>query len=300
MTIGEYTLHRKLGEGASAEVWEASSLNGNGRYALKCIKLAGTPEKNENSLNLLENEYKALVELESSGIIGIREIGKGFIQEMGVEIPVMYLVIELANGGELFDYVAHTGPFSEILARNYIKSLIDTLEFVHSKGYAHRDIKLENLLLTSDYQLKVADFGLSSLLTEINSKSPVGTADYMAPEINARMLYCGTKADLFALGVLLFTMVVGHKPFRKASMQDKWYRMLCFDNEKFWNTVEHKKPAGAFSGELKDLITKLLSHKAEMRPSIKEIRGHLWYRGQDMSPEQAKEEMNRRQTKLKY
>lgn len=300
-TIGEYILHRKLGEGASAEVWEASPLNGNGRYALKCIRLTGTPEKNEKSLNLLQNEYKALIELEHSGIIGICELGKSSImREMGAEVPAVYLVMELANGGELFDYVALTGSFSETLARNYFKSLISTLEFIHSKSYAHRDIKLENLLLTSDYQLKVADFGLSCLLTEVNSTKYVGTTDYMAPEINARMSYCGVKADLFALGVLLFTMVAGHKPFRKASVQDKWYRMLCFDKEKFWNSVEYRKPAGTFSGELKDLITRLLSHRVEMRPSIKEIRGHLWYKGPDMGPKQVQEEMSRRQAKLKH
>jgi len=296
--IADYTLHKKLGSGASSEVWEASYKNE--RYALKFVKMIDTPEKNESSLQLFLNEYKALADFKHPNIVSIHDFTeKSVLRETnGLEVPVAYLALELATKGELFDYVALTGEFSDILARHYFKVLLDPLEYIHSKGYAHRDIKLENLLLGGDYQLKLADFGLSSLLIRDNCYKCVGTFDYMAPEINAKIAYCGVKADIFALGVLLFTMVAGHKPFRKASIQDKWYRMLCLDNEKFWITAENKKPAEIFSKEFKDLINKLLAYKPEMRPSIKEIRTHPWYRGSEIPIEKVKQEMDARHIKL--
>lgn len=298
MTIGQYTLHKKLGSGASAEVWEASYKNE--KYAVKYVKMVDTGDKNKNVLELFEREYKALGDLKHPNVIGLHEFEeKGVLRRNnGEEVPVIYLAIELAPGGELFDYVALTGHFSDSLARYYFKTLLDALEYIHAKGYAHRDIKLENLLLTKDYQLKVADFGLSSLLDKADQCKYVGTVDYMAPEINARVSFCAIKSDLFALGVLLFTMVAGHKPFRKASIQDKWYRMICLDNEKFWITAELKKPIGIFSEEFKDLVNKLLSYKPEMRPSMKEIRLHPWCRGPEMAAENVKKEMNDRHIKL--
>lgn len=76
----------------------------------------------------------------------------------------MYMVEELAPGGELFEYVANTGKFSEEISRTYYKQLLNALSHMHSKGIAHRDLKPENLLFDGNYNLKVADFGFSTFL----------------------------------------------------------------------------------------------------------------------------------------
>eukprot|EP00826_Nyctotherus_ovalis_P015754 TRINITY_DN14504_c0_g1_i4.p1 TRINITY_DN14504_c0_g1~~TRINITY_DN14504_c0_g1_i4.p1 ORF type:complete len:314 (-),score=78.77 TRINITY_DN14504_c0_g1_i4:177-1118(-) len=298
VTIGEYTLCKKLGAGASSEVWEASYKNE--KYALKYMKMIGTAGAIENSLQLFHSERKALAEFKHPNIVALHGYeDKGFlVKANGEKLSVAYISIELASGGELFDYVALTGRFSDALTRHYFRPLLDALEHIHAKGFAHRDIKLENLLLTSTYQLRVADFGLSCSLTKGEPCKYVGTVDYMAPEINAKDSVGGVEGDLFALGVLLFTMVAGHKPFKKASIQDKWYRMLCLDNEKFWITAEHKKPAGIFTKEFKDLINKLLSYKPDLRPSIKEMRAHPWLRGAEMPVEKVKQEMDGRHAQL--
>eukprot|EP00826_Nyctotherus_ovalis_P037739 TRINITY_DN3469_c0_g1_i14.p1 TRINITY_DN3469_c0_g1~~TRINITY_DN3469_c0_g1_i14.p1 ORF type:complete len:323 (-),score=95.91 TRINITY_DN3469_c0_g1_i14:123-1037(-) len=297
-SIAEYTLHRKLGSGASADVWEAS-YNGE-NCALKFVRMDNTPEKNERALRLFINEFETLNSLRHGNVIKAHELNvKSVLRaEGGEEKPVIYLALELAGKGELFDYVALTGTFSDSLARHYFKAFLAALDFIHARGFAHRDIKLENLLLTDDYQLKVADFGLSSPLSQVGSRRCVGTLDYMAPEINSRASFCGVKADLFALGVMLFTVVAGHKPFKKASVQDKWYRMLTLENEKFWSVAEHNKSAGIFSREFKDLINKLLAYKAEARPSIETIKEHPWYKGADMEMEEVREEMSRRHVEV--
>lgn len=297
-SIAEYTLHRKLGFGASADVWEAS-YNGE-KCALKFVRMDGAPEKNEKALRLFMNEFEALTSLRHSNVIQAHELNvKSVLRtEGGEEVPVMYLALELADKGELFDYVALAGSFSDSLARHYFKAFLAALHFVHAKGRAHRDVKLENLLLAADFQLKVADFGFSCALSDAEAPRCVGTVDYMAPEIISRRSFCGAKADLFALGVMLFTMVAGHKPFRKASVQDKWYRMLTLENEKFWSIAEHNKPAGVFSRDFKDLINKLLAYKFEVRPSIEAIKEHPWYKGADMDMEEVKKEMYRRRVEV--
>lgn len=95
------------------------------------------------------------------------------------------IVLEYAEAGELFDYVAETGRFSEAVTRTYFLQLLAGIGYMHQKGYAHRDIKLENLLLSEDYTLKIADFGFSCLLKGRDGsgmlKTKLGTEGYMAP-----------------------------------------------------------------------------------------------------------------------
>jgi serine/threonine protein kinase len=80
----------------------------------------------------------------------------------GAKEKVIYIVLELATGGELFDYVATTGRFSETIARFYFKQLIEGLDYVHQKGVTHRDLKPENLLFDENFNLKIADFGFAA------------------------------------------------------------------------------------------------------------------------------------------
>lgn len=92
------------------------------------------------------------------------DIGQ-YVKRSGETYKVLYCVIELADGGELFEYVSSTGRYSENTARAYFHQLISALEYCHSKGFAHRDLKPENLLYDRDFNLKVADFGFSAALT---------------------------------------------------------------------------------------------------------------------------------------
>eukprot|EP00826_Nyctotherus_ovalis_P026272 TRINITY_DN2054_c0_g1_i7.p1 TRINITY_DN2054_c0_g1~~TRINITY_DN2054_c0_g1_i7.p1 ORF type:complete len:273 (+),score=70.80 TRINITY_DN2054_c0_g1_i7:76-894(+) len=110
--------------------------------------------------------------------------------------------------------------------------------------------------------------------------------------------YSGQKVDLFAVGVLLFTMVAQHPPFKKAVNQDPFYKLFCYNNEKFWEGMAMNKPPETFSSELKAMINSLLAFNPMMRPSIAEIKSHLWYNGPDMTEEELRAEFRLRREKI--
>lgn len=129
----------------------------------------------------------------------------------GKKKEVAFIVFELANGGELFTFIADTGRFSEPVARYYFKQLLEGLEYCHNNGVAHRDLKLENLLIDSQFKLKIADFGFSTQIEghdgSGNLITKCGTPNYMAPEIHKKQAYSGASCDLFAAAIILFTML---------------------------------------------------------------------------------------------
>ncbi len=109
-------------------------------------------------------EVKTMANLSHLNIlkqIGFNDNGL-LIKKDGREVPVFYAVIELAPGGELFDYISLTDRFSESLARHYMKQLLAGLSHCHQSGITHRDLKPENLLFDSNYNLMIADFGFAA------------------------------------------------------------------------------------------------------------------------------------------
>jgi serine/threonine protein kinase len=130
------------------------------------------------------------------------------------------------------------------------------IEYLHANKISHRDIKPENLLLESDFNLVIADFGSAAVCKtssggsiEFDSSVIVGSQEYNAPEINMDKNYYGEKADLFSAGVCLFIMVVGCPPFRMAGSFDPYFVMLS--EKKFaayWSIFSSAKASEEFKG----------------------------------------------------
>ncbi len=181
---------------------------------------------------LMSNEVDLLKKVPSHPniikLIEFNDSGK-LVRSSGREADVLYCVLEFAPGGDLFDYIFAVGEgFPEPVARFYFKQLFSAIEFLHQNEIVHRDMKLENLLLDGQYNLKVADFGLStSVESELDSGvmyTRVGTERYMPPEMIEKEVYIGTYADLFAVGVICFAMVLGIMPTRRrADSTDELY-----------------------------------------------------------------------------
>jgi serine/threonine protein kinase len=196
-------------------------------------------------------EVEALTHLHHPNIVNMVEFSnEGVVQKSnGKQYPVIYIVLELATGGEFFDYIATGGMFPERISRFYFRQLIEALDYVHTRGAAHRDLKPENLLFDKDYNLKVADFGFAAPIEGRDGsghlKTKLGTESYMAPEINLKKPYSGASVDLFASAIILFIMTTQHPPFTKAIPDDPYYKLICINRlDIFWKAHARNKPGG--------------------------------------------------------
>lgn len=165
------------------------------------------------------------------------------------------------------------GAMGEDAGRFFAHQMLDTMDYMHSNRVAHRDLKLENILIDDNLNLKVADFGFACYKNIDNLKSYRGTFTYMAPEIKEGKAYNGSQIDLFSFGVILFIIVQGIFPFKEARTNEYFYNLLSTgQHDLYFN----KTNATNLSMEFKDLIVALFSHDASKRPTINQIRQHPW------------------------
>ena len=159
-------------------------------------------------------------------------------------------------GSDLISVIRSQGGLSEDLCRHYFKQILKALNYMHYKGVAHKDIKPDNIMVDCNNDVKLIDFGFASPIENcysINHKRREGTVEYMTPEMNEGECYRAQDADLFSLGVVLYTMRTGMFPFDKATPTNMYYKELQKNkNEKFWKLAG--KPDDYFSDEFKDLI----------------------------------------------
>ena len=154
----------------------------------------------------------------------------------------------------------------EDAGRFFLLQLLDSVEYMHNNKVAHRDLKLENLLIESNLDTKIADFGFASNSNIHELSSYRGTLTYMAPEIKEGKQYDGTKADVFSLGVILFIIVQGIFPFKEARLEEYFYGLLfAGDTDTYWKKVHGEH----LSAEFKDLVLSMFNYDPSKRPSIK-------------------------------
>jgi len=146
-------------------------------------------------------------------------------------IDTILLVLEYAPGGELFDILYYTSSLKEDVARTYFKQIINGLEACHNANVVHRDLKPQNLLLDSKYNLKITDFGLSKIIQSdadaIMKTTYVGTRGYQAPELLLNQKY-DLKCDVFSVGVILFILLAGaclvmHLPNQRSNSSARYF-----------------------------------------------------------------------------
>ena len=262
--VGPYVLGRTLGAGGFASVREATNAKTKERVAMKCI------ERNSLSPDAMIKKETALCRtLKHRNIVAYKA---HYVTERAV-----YLALELAEGGELYDQLERVGKFTEAKARGFFKQLVDGVGYCHRMGVCHRDIKLENLLLSADGTLKITDLGFSTQFTNGSPKSVVGTALYVAPEVVLRdgCEYNGEAADVWSMGIILYLLTAGRFPFNRGHVGGVGPGMSRLSKERFRNdnfrVFEHFSPA------LTSLLRRILCADPSRRATIAEIRRHEWY-----------------------
>lgn len=146
------------------------------------------------------------------------------------DIDYVYLVLQLAQNGELQRYLREQKKImNELEAANVLKQVVDGLLYLHSHRIVHRDISLSNLLLTHEMHIKIADFGLATLdHPGQEHKTLCGTPNYLAPEVASRTSH-GLPADVWGLGCMLYTLLVGRPPFDTDAVKTTLARVIIAD-----------------------------------------------------------------------
>lgn len=177
------------------------------------------------------------------------------------------MVLEYA-GSELFDYIVQHGRMNEDKARKFFQQIVCAVEYCHRHKIVHRDLKPENLLLDQHLHVKIADFGLSNIMTDGNFlKTSCGSPNYAAPEVISGKLYAGPEVDVWSCGVILYVLLVGRLPF------DDEYIPALFKKIAQGNYVV---PSYLSQGAVR-LIKKMLVVNPVNRITIQEIRQDPWF-----------------------
>ena len=208
------------------------------------------------------------------------------------------IINEFAPYGELFKYVQTQEFVEERLAHIIFKQVLDGLEFMHQNGYAHLDLKSENIFIGEDFIIKIGDYDMCCKITGTTVNHFVGTLGIKSPEMFEDGYFDPIKADIFALGVLLFTLCFGHPPFIKAVSYDQYYKLIKLKSyDAFWKKhqdIHNQRDISIqISEEFKLLTVWLLSYFDDSRPSIDQIKESAWYKMPILNDEEYKSEFQR-------
>lgn len=199
-----YELQHLMGTGTFSECWEATHELSGCKVAIKKI------QRRRLSVPMLEREINLWSQLDHPNVVSLFEV-----------CPTMenvYLAMEAVEGGELFKLLAQNPQgFPSAQALDYFVQIVEAVHYLHEQGIAHRDLKLENILLTKEHSIvKLADFGFachSPKDQSVECREWLGSPEYSAPEILDNRPYDPIKADCWSLGVIFFALLTGYLPF---------------------------------------------------------------------------------------
>ncbi|XP_022250689.1 serine/threonine-protein kinase SIK3-like isoform X2 [Limulus polyphemus] len=254
--VGFYELEKTIGKGNFAVVRLATHVITKTKVAIKIIDKTNLDEEN---LKKIFREIQIMKLLKHPYIIRLYQV-------METE-KMIYLVTEYASQGEIFDHLVANGRMTENYARKKFKQIIAAMSYCHQRFVVHRDLKAENLLLDSNMNIKIADFGFSNYYKPGRLLSTwCGSPPYAAPELFEGKEYDGPKADVWSLGVVLYVLVCGALPFYGSTLQSLRTRVL---SGKF-------RIPYFMSSECEQLIRRMLVVDPEKRLSVCHILQDKW------------------------
>ncbi|KAJ3146162.1 Protein kinase [Geranomyces michiganensis] len=201
--VGNYTLLETLGVGSFGKVKLAVHSHTGHKVALKIINRRRIATM--DMVGRVKREIQYLKLLRHPHIIKLYEV---------ITTPTDIIMVMEYAGGELFNYIVNRGRMSEDDARKFFQQIICAVEYCHRHKIVHRDLKPENVLLDDHDQVKIADFGLSNIMSDGEFlRTSCGSPNYAAPEVINGKLYAGSEVDVWSCGVILYVMLCGRLPF---------------------------------------------------------------------------------------
>ncbi|RKP10166.1 putative calmodulin-dependent protein kinase type 1 [Thamnocephalis sphaerospora] len=262
----KYKTGRVLGQGTYATVKEAVHIETGERFAVKVLnkKLMAGRE------HLIRNEITVLKRV-SQGHPHILALRDYFETQNN-----LYLVMDLASGGELFDRICEKGSYYERDAARLVRTITDAVSYLHSNDIVHRDLKPENLLFRTKEEnsdLLIADFGLSRIVERERFHlltTTCGTPGYMAPEIFRKEGY-DAQVDMWAIGVITYFLLCGYTPFDRETNAEEIQAIMgaeyAFEPAEYWVGI---------SDEAKNFVSSLLVIEPNHRLTAQAALDHPW------------------------
>ncbi|MBO5266612.1 MAG: Stk1 family PASTA domain-containing Ser/Thr kinase [Ruminiclostridium sp.] len=202
---GRYELLELIGVGGMADIYKAKDIAEDRTVAVKILK--NEFAASEDFLRRFRNESKAIALLSHPNIVKIYDVG--FTDK------IQYIVMEYIDGITLTEYIERQGVLKWRDAIHFTTQVLRALQHAHDRGIVHRDVKSQNVMLLSDGTIKVMDFGIARFNRETDktmSEKAIGSVHYISPE-QARGEVTDEKSDIYSVGVMLYEMLTGEKPF---------------------------------------------------------------------------------------
>ncbi|KAL3882370.1 hypothetical protein ACJMK2_028722 [Sinanodonta woodiana] len=267
--VGNYLLGKTLGEGSFAKVKEAIHIPTGEKVAVKIVDKKRAKDDSYLRKNL-RREGKILQIIRHPHIIQLLEI-------METENSY-YLVTELCTEGDMVDYISQRKMLPEDEVRKYIRQIVLAIDYIHRLSILHRDLKIENLLLDSNQDIKIIDFGLSNSIKTVHTKNgrkvqdfcvtQCGSPAYAAPELLGRRKY-GPQIDVWSIGVNMYAMLAGNLPFTVEPFNIKTLYSKMVNGQ--MNPLPER-----ISKECRDLLKKFLTPDPDRRIKLEEAIRHAW------------------------
>ncbi|OXA41744.1 calcium/calmodulin-dependent protein kinase type IV [Folsomia candida] len=259
-----YSVDSVMGKGVTSTVFRCRNKSTKEECAAKVIQKMGQGKRKK----VISSEVEALLQLNHPNIVKMLDIFES--------VTEVYIVLELAAGGELFDRIVKKGHYSEKEAARVTYQVLSALEYSHGKGIAHRDIKPENILYSSasdDSLIKISDFGFAKHVDDGIMQTFCGTIGYCAPEVVLKKPY-SSAVDLWSLGVVLYILLCGYEPFWDESGEVGVTRKIVYGDYEFespyWDEIS--LPA-------KEFVKQLMTVDPDKRPTAKEALLNPWVQG---------------------
>uniref|UniRef100_A0A671NKU2 non-specific serine/threonine protein kinase n=1 Tax=Sinocyclocheilus anshuiensis TaxID=1608454 RepID=A0A671NKU2_9TELE len=261
--VGNYLIGRKLGEGSFAKVREGLHAITGEKLAVKVIDKRKAKKDSYVTKNLRrEGDIQQMIRHPNiTQLLDILETENSY-----------YLVMELCPGGNLMNHIYEKKRLDERKAQKYVRQLVMAVEHLHRAGVVHRDLKIENLLLDEQDNIKLIDFGLSNCAGILGYSDPFstqcGSPAYAAPELLSRKKY-GPKVDVWSIGVNMYAMLTGTLPFTVEPFSLKALHQRMVDKD--MNPLPPSISSAAIS-----LLKRLLEPDPNKRPNIHQVMADPW------------------------
>ncbi|CAG8489722.1 1988_t:CDS:2 [Diversispora eburnea] len=267
--LGNYALTKTLGAGSMGKVKLAIHSLSSEKLAVKIIPRASdkpqdgkekeSSNKDDNKEVRTVREASIMLLLHHPYIVQLKEV---------MALPHhYYMFFEYVNGGQMLDYIISHGKLKEKHARKFARQIVSALDYCHRNSIVHRDLKIENILISKSGSIKIIDFGLSNLYSPRSHLSTFcGSLYFAAPELLNAKLYTGPEVDVWSFGIVLYVLVCGKVPFDDQSMPALHAKIKR-------GVVEYP---GWLSSDCKHLLSRMLVTNPIHRASLAEVINHPW------------------------